>query len=251
MSAANVGDEGFGIAARKAGGASLTDAATRFLRDRILDLTLEPGEPIEEKSLLGRFGLSRTPAREAINRLIAEGLVTVRSNRGAFVAPMDLEGLVALLDAYVLAERMVASVCKLEHPRLADDLRQMQASFVRAAAKMDLLRITEINARFHGRIARAVENRFVEQYSADLHNLARRASFYIYRRQSREQGSISEPGDRVIAQHEMIIASIAERDRASLVSVVTEHALLFRERFEELLKSSGFETAEFAPVGGG
>ena len=235
----------------KAGGVSLTDAATDFLRDRILDLTLEPGERLEEKMLLARFGLSRTPVREAINRLISEGLVRIRGNRGVYVSPMDIEGILSLLDAYVLCERMVASVCKLDNPGLEDDLKGIQHSLVHAAEQMDLLKITEINAKFHGRIAEAVENLFIQQYSADLHNLARRASFFVYRREATKRGGGSLLGDRVLSDHEKIIDHIVNDDRDRLVATTTEHALLFREQFEAMLKGPDFAAVDFRSVRNG
>ena len=231
--------------ASHAGGVSMTDAATDLLRDRILDLTLEPGERLEEKMLLARFGLSRTPVREAINRLISEGLVRVRGNRGVYVSPMDIEGILSLLDAYVLCERMVASVCKLDSPELADDLKGIQHSLVGAADRMDLLKVTEINARFHGRIAEAVENRFIQRYSADLHNLARRASFFVYRREAKKKDGSSVLGERVLPDHEKIIDHIANEDRDQLIVAVTEHALLFREQFEKMLRGPDFMAVEF------
>ena len=114
---------------------SLTDAATKFLRDHILDLTLAPGERIDEKSILEKFPLSRTPVREALNRLSAEGLVEFRSNHGAYVASMSLRHTMDLLTAYVLSENMIAAVCNMEDSSLADDLRAIQDRYERVASK--------------------------------------------------------------------------------------------------------------------
>ena len=69
---------------------SLTEVAVETIRDRILDLTLRPGLRIDEKLLMERFRLSRTPAREALNRLMAEGLVEMQANKGTFVRPLDV-----------------------------------------------------------------------------------------------------------------------------------------------------------------
>jgi len=55
--------------------ASLADLATSELRNKILDLSLTPSEHLEERMLLERFPFGRTPIREALNRLMAEGLV--------------------------------------------------------------------------------------------------------------------------------------------------------------------------------
>ena len=62
---------------------TLTDAAVDTIRNRILDMTLVPGSRIDAPLLMKQFKLSRTPAREALNRLAAEGLVVLHANRGA------------------------------------------------------------------------------------------------------------------------------------------------------------------------
>ncbi len=219
---------------------SLTDSATAMLRDRILDLTLPPGARLDEKSLLARFRLSRTPVREAVNRLIAEGLVRIANNRGAFVEDMDLESVLALLDAYVLSERTVASVCRPDHPGLVEELERLQVRFEAALRDDDLLRVTEINAEFHGRLALATGNRYVAQHSAHLHGLARRASFYVHRCESVVGGRSRLPADRINRHHRRIVDCIRERNREELVDVVTRHALTFRQRIEALVKGPDF-----------
>lgn len=68
------------------GGSS--ELAYRALMQEIVSFTLVPGEDLDEATLVGRLGVSRTPVREALVRLAAEGLVQLVPNRGARVAPM-------------------------------------------------------------------------------------------------------------------------------------------------------------------
>ncbi len=226
-------------------GASLTDAATGFLRDRILDLTLSPGERLDEKMLFERFSLSRTPVREALNRLIAEGLVEVKSNRGAFVAGMDLKHTMDLLTAYVMCERMVASSCNLEDEMLATDLSEIQDRYEETAANRKLLNITETNSEFHRRIAQATGNQFIMQFSADLHNLARRISFFVYQKEQYSTGEIVLQISRINGQHRGIIDIISNKDRAGLVVAMAEHASVFRERLFDVMSKGQGEDVDF------
>jgi len=78
---------------------SQTEAGTDLLRDRIIDLSLAPGSRIDEKSLMARFGFGRTPLREALNRLAAEGLVILEPKMGAYVQKLDLTNVSELLEA--------------------------------------------------------------------------------------------------------------------------------------------------------
>ena len=73
-----------------------------LVRDEILDLVLPPGSPIDEVQLAERFGMSRTPIREALVRLAGEGLVETLPNRSTMVANIDVLNLHAFFDAIPL-----------------------------------------------------------------------------------------------------------------------------------------------------
>ena len=75
------------------------------LRQSIIDLTLEPGSPLDEVSLSAQFDMSRTPIREALVRLSAEGLVTSLPNRNTIVASIDFVRLPVYFEALSLSAR--------------------------------------------------------------------------------------------------------------------------------------------------
>ena len=78
---------------------SASDEVYILLRRQILTLELEPGLPLDEVSLAQRFDVSRSPVREALNRLLAERLVAARPNRSMIVAPVDLADFGAFIEA--------------------------------------------------------------------------------------------------------------------------------------------------------
>src|SRR4030095_13154476 len=78
------------------------------LRTEILALTLAPGQLLDETSLAERFGLSRSPVREALIRLAAEDLVVTLPNRSTIVAPIDLASFPKYVDALDIAQRMTS-----------------------------------------------------------------------------------------------------------------------------------------------
>ena len=77
-----------------------------LLRDEILDLVLAPGSPIDEVQLAERFSMSRTPIREALVRLSAEGLVTTLPNRSTIVSSIDFVKLPIYFEALTLMYRV-------------------------------------------------------------------------------------------------------------------------------------------------
>src|SRR5690606_31229341 len=126
------------------------------LRDEILTLDLPPGRPIDEVWLAERFGMSRTPIREALLRLAGEGLVETLPNRSAIVAPIDVLHLNAYFDAITLMYRVTTRLAAEHHQ--SDDLekiRALQADYVRAVDAQDPLGMISLNRDFHAAISEA------------------------------------------------------------------------------------------------
>ena len=90
------------VAANNGRKASQTETAVDLIRSKIIDLSLAPGTKLDEPLLVKEFKLGRTPAREAINRLVAEGLASIFPNRGGtFVRELDLSE----IDEVLMARR--------------------------------------------------------------------------------------------------------------------------------------------------
>src|SRR5215813_423426 len=133
------------------------------LRDEILHLALRPGEKLDEMGLVRKFGISRTPVREALIRLASEGLVFLLPNRGAQVAPLDLVDIAHFFEALELLQ------CAVNHwaarRRTEEDLaeiRRQRDAFRRAAAKYSQSGMMETNRDLHAAIAKAAHNPHVE-----------------------------------------------------------------------------------------
>ena len=75
------------------------------LRHQIISMKIKPGADLDEKTLVEKFGVSRTPVRESLIRLSAEGLVEIRKNRGATVTALDLQTLQSIFEAGDLIEK--------------------------------------------------------------------------------------------------------------------------------------------------
>ena len=96
------------------------------LREEILSLVLAPDENLDEARLVARFGLSRTPVREALIRLAADGLVTMLPNRGAQVAALGLMDFPRYVEALDLLQRAVTRLAALRHD--AHDLARLRTA---------------------------------------------------------------------------------------------------------------------------
>lgn len=219
-------------------GTSLTETAVDTIRSRILDLTLAPGSRIDEKLLMRSFGLSRTPAREALNRLTAEGLVVIQANRGAYVRALDIVQLSQFFDAYQIAERMICHFCNFGDADLVGDLEKIQREHGIACRKGSFADIARLNAVFHQRIAASSGNEYVQEFSGRLHNHARRLTYLIYTLESPDRPFFEDQQKRIVSEHEQIIAAIRNADRELMMTMLTRHARRQQDRIMRILASS-------------
>lgn len=193
---------------------ALYEEVAERLRQRIFARELEPGSWIDELSLCADFGISRTPLREALKVLAAEGLVTMRLRRGAYVTEMsrdDVEQiyhLLALLESDA-AGRVAATatgddIARLAalHERLERQVRQRDAFFA-------------TNEAWHMALLAVAGNRWAEQVVADLRKvmkLNRHHSLF-------KQGRLAES----LAEHRAVMAAIAARRADEATRLMREH----------------------------
>lgn len=110
----------------------LTDQVYEATRKRIMDHALKPGSRLNEATLALEFGVSRMPAREALRRLVAEGLMEVRGDRGTYVAEMSARD---ARDVYLLRESLeCAAVVLAAERRTGVDLARMHKALVAMTA---------------------------------------------------------------------------------------------------------------------
>lgn len=178
-----------------------------MLRDEILTLALPPGKPIDEVNLAERFGMSRTPIREALVRLAGEGLVETLPNRSAIVAHIDFLKLHTFFDAITLMYRVTTRLAAEFHrPEDLDVIRAHQVRYAAAVAAQDPLAMIAINRDFHAAIAEAGRNPYFTALTLRLLDEGRRILRLYY--QSFNDKLPKEYSD----EHEQIIAAIAARD---------------------------------------
>lgn len=190
------------------------------LRDEILDLMLPPGAAIDEAGLAERLAMSRTPIREALVRLAADGLVTLLPNRSTIVSQIDFPNLHHFFDALTLMYRMTTRLAAQFHD--ADDLaniRKHQEAFARAVVAGNTAGMILLNRDFHVAIAEAGRNPYYLQLFSRLLDEGRRIlRLYYY---PTFEPRLPHP---YIQEHEDIIAAIAARDVDTCDTLAKDHA---------------------------
>lgn len=198
------------------------------LEEDIISGRLRPGQRLDEAGMAERFGVSRTPIREAFNQLAASGLVEIKPRRGAFVV---LLGPRELIESFELMAELEAACGRLAAQRMSDEDRQAIAFACEecraAAAADDLNAYYEANARFHGAIYDATGNRIL---AAEALRLQRALQPY-----RRLQLKVPRRMDGSLAEHQGILESLLAGDALEAEKRLRNHVLVQSERFMSLL----------------
>ena len=197
----------------------MVENAVNTIRDRILDLSLAPSSHINEKELTKEFGLSRTPMREALNRLITEGLIDVFPNRGAFVHKLDLEEVGKLFEAYAVSEQLTGYYCNFSDPDLVEDVAELQRTQWAAVKAADFLEVTYCFAAARTRIARTCDNDHIFTFCQRLNNHMRRLFCYVYLMEAKQPSLQEGQLERTRRGHLEIQNLLREGDHDKLVAV--------------------------------
>ena len=193
---------------------ALYEEVAEQLRQRIFRRELEPGSWIDELKIAEEFGISRTPLREALKVLAAEGLVTMKVRRGAYVTEMsekdlrDVYHLLSLLEsdaAGVVAERATDAQLKT--------LQDLHAELEAAVA--DREQFFAINERFHMHLLEMADNRWRSQMVADLRKVMKLNRHNSLLKQGRIEDSLNE--------HRAILAAMVARDASATARAMQAH----------------------------
>ena len=183
---------------------ALYEEVAELLRQRIFQRELEPGCWIDELKIAEEFGISRTPLREALKVLAAEGLVIEMSEKDL----RDVYHLLSLLESD--AAGVVARAASDEDLRTLKDLH---AELEAAKGQRDQFFV--INERFHMRLLELSDNRWRSQMVADLRKVMKLNRHNSLLKQGRIDDSLRE--------HRAIMAALLSRDTAATVQAMQSH----------------------------
>jgi DNA-binding GntR family transcriptional regulator len=193
---------------------ALYEEVAELLRQRIFRRELEPGSWIDEVKIAQEYGISRTPLREALKVLAAEGLVTMKVRRGAYVTEVSEQDLAEVYHLLSLLESDAAAVAAT---RATDEqIRELQALHKDLeGAVRHREKFFAVNERFHMRLLEIAGNRWRNQMVADLRKLMK-----LHRHNSLlKSGRIEES----LAEHRGVMKALEKRDAAAAMQRMQEH----------------------------
>lgn len=188
--------------------------AAELLRQRILGGDLPPGSWIDELRLAEHYGISRTPLREALKVLAAEGLVTMKPRRGAYVTEVPAADLDKLFHLLALLESdAAASVARTASPAELDELEALNTRLEQAVD--DSAAFYTLNVQFHARLLALTGNPWQTQLVNDLRRLIQLALVGSLGTAGRIQDSLRE--------HRALLTALRARDADGAAALMRNH----------------------------
>ncbi len=209
--------------AERDGSAPAANRAYTRIVDLIFDRQLRPGERTSVNLLAERLGLGRTPVKEAITRLQAEGVLSVVGRSGTTVRSLGAEearqlfALRRLLEAAAVPDA-VRRVTPRQLKALRGLLEEMRAASFRPGSADAVARFIHANAALHAGIVAAAGNPFLDRLYAQIQVQAQIVAYLAHR------GYDPEAAERRHSEHEAIVAALAAGDAAALERLLAEHA---------------------------
>ncbi len=204
---------------------NLTSLAYDSIKRYILEGKLDEGGRLTEEFLATTLGISKSPIREALNRLETEGLIRIEPRRGAYLkdfSTQDVDDLYGLREAL---ETHVVRTAELS-PELISELKQSVRRMRKFLKDNHKAYYIDEDMRFHARLATAAAN---EQLYRTLENVQNR--IWIFRRKTYDLSSSTAP-----AFHEAIITALEAGDRNRAERAMSEHIDAVRRKLLEFMQ---------------
>jgi DNA-binding GntR family transcriptional regulator len=206
--------------------ATLSEQVYQHLRQQILANAYPPHAALPEKTLASQLDVSRVPVREALHRLAADGLVTLRPRQGAFVSSLSPR---QFLDAYRVREALEELAIKLALPNLTaadlDELDHLQQEMRRHAAADDADAFFAANRAFHALFVERSQNDYLKGiYYPLLDQMRRHISSSLGLRGGLE---------RSIDEHQAVLGAVQAGDADEAARLLREHIHVPQRALEE------------------
>jgi DNA-binding GntR family transcriptional regulator len=219
---------------------NLQQRVTARLRELLIQGVLAPGAKINERDLCERLGVSRTPVREAVRLLGAEGLVALDPGRGAFVPVLSPQDVGATFDVLAVLEGLAAerAATHISDGELAE-LRALQFEMQAAFERRDLPGYYRLNAAIHDLISQAARNPVLrstwQQLNARMHAMRFRSN------------QDEEKWTRALGEHAAMLRALEARDGGTLRQLLIEHLHRKRDAVLEQMNAGAKPPPEAPP----
>jgi DNA-binding GntR family transcriptional regulator len=186
---------------------SLNETAYEMIRDKILKGEFEPGSRLREDLLAEEISMSRTPVREAINRLVSDGLVINHARKGLYLIKLEDGEIEDYIDIRSSLERLSVEKCiRNATSEQKETIRTNLQKFKSALERQDFETCNTLDGDFHMSIARIANNQKLLDLLKDL------SAFFQLARRTEKRTHPLEKNERTFREHSKIVEAILAGD---------------------------------------
>ena len=195
---------------------SLHDQVASRIRDLIIEGTLEPGSRIDEAHLIDELGVSRTPFREALRTLAAEGLVIVRPSKGSIVRKLTGDEVFSMLEVLGNLEKLAGELaCERASDEEIEALIDLHEHMMDCYRTRDRMPYYKMNQEFHSRLAELSKNETLQEMQANIQARLKRIRYIGNQEPESWAGAV--------ADHEEMVRALKKRDGIALGEAMASH----------------------------
>lgn len=212
------------------------DELRETLEQMIVEGKLSPGERLDEMELARRFGVSRTPVREAIKSLVATGLAEVRGRQGVSVTSLTIPALIEMFDVMAALEGLCARFAA-RRASLAEkaEMRRVHAELEQCYERRDPEEFYRVNAQFHDVLYRAAHTHFIADQTIQLRRRLAPYRLRVTYQPGRMFGTLKE--------HRTIIEAIEAGDSVAAQAAAITHVQLLGDQLADFIAALPAETS--------
>jgi DNA-binding GntR family transcriptional regulator len=212
----------------------LADVVFESLRQAIIDGRLKAGQWLRQETLATELGVSQMPVREALKRLIGEGLAVRIPYRGVKVVEFSAEDIVDICTSRLVLEGLAARfAAHLITPQELDCLQRNLEEASRYTEQHQMSKRREMNHEFHLGISRASGRQYLVRLTEALWSWF--PSVMLYEGMYRQETFLPARLEREIREHHAIVAALEKRDAKQAEEVTRQHVRNLSQELVELL----------------
>jgi DNA-binding GntR family transcriptional regulator len=195
---------------------SLHDQVVSRVRDLIIEGILEPGSRIDEGRLIDELGVSRTPFREALRTLAAEGLVIMKPSRGSIVRKWTAADVFSMLEVLGHLEQLAGELaCARATDDEIQDLIALHLEMVQYYKANDRMPYYKLNQEFHSRLTELSKNATLQEMQRNIQARLKRIRYIGNEKPTAWAGAVQD--------HEAMIEALRAKDGKRLGKAMATH----------------------------
>lgn len=204
-----------------------SEKAYHLIKDKIITLELAPSTVIDEQALMKELALGRTPIREALQRLNAEGLVHIVPRRGMFVTDISITDLQKIFEVRIVLAGFCARLAAQR--ATTDQIAQMQNLLqgLEQAQSGDYKLLIDIDRRFQRLLYQAAGNEILAESLDRLYDLSLRIWYLVLH----QLGDVRD----AIEEHRQVLEALKAGDGARAEALIQQHIVQFQQKIKAVL----------------